>query len=131
MLCSVALVLCFTAASLTATFGTIVPIRGHVSDIALDEGRGVVLCGQFHRESHRGDIHGQPLVAVAIQLQPFPLDFTWLAFPTLALSPDGRYLVVGQYVFTTPPPTACTPPPSPLPLAIIDLVGKPCGIMLY
>jgi hypothetical protein len=25
-----------------------------------------------------------------IQLQPFPLDFTWLAFPSLALSPDGR-----------------------------------------
>src|SRR5437899_844221 len=43
----VALVLGLIAASSAATFGTIVPIRGHVSDIALDEGRGVVYAANF------------------------------------------------------------------------------------
>ena len=44
---SAALVLGFAAASWAATLGTVVPIRGHVSDIALDEGRGVVYAANF------------------------------------------------------------------------------------
>ena len=123
-LCFAALALTFNAASWAATFGTVVPIRGHVSDIAVDEGRGAVYAANFTANRIEVISMGNLSLQSPIQLQPFPLDFTCLAFPTLALSPDGRYLVVGQYVLTTPPPTSCTPPPAPLPLAIIDLVAQ-------
>jgi len=65
---------CFTAASLAATFGAIVPIRGHVSDIALDEGRGVVYAANFI--ANRIEVISMANLSLQspIQLHPFPLD---------------------------------------------------------
>jgi len=107
-----ALVLGLIAACSAATFGTIVPIRGHISDIALDEGRGVVYAANF--TANRIEVISMASLSLQkpIQLQPSPLDFSPLAFSTLALSPDGRYLVVGHHANVAPP------------LTIIDLAGN-------
>jgi uncharacterized protein (TIGR03437 family) len=108
----VALVLGITTASWAATFGTVVPIRGHVSDIALDEGRGVVYAANFTANRIEVISMANLSLGTPFQLQPSPLAFSPLAFSTLALSPDGRYLVVGHHASVAPP------------LTIIDLVGN-------
>ena len=82
--------LCFAAFSHAATFGTAVPVRGTVSDIALDERRGVLYLADF--SAGRIQVLRTADLTFANPLPP-------LAAPAsaLALSPDGRYLVVGRY----------------------------------
>jgi uncharacterized protein (TIGR03437 family) len=86
------------SAASAATFGTAVSIGGHASDLALDEARGVVYVANF--TANRIDVISTktmklcnagvndncPLTSMAVAVQP----------STLALSPDGRYLLVGH-----------------------------------
>ncbi|HEY1239607.1 MAG TPA: hypothetical protein VGF16_03575, partial [Bryobacteraceae bacterium] len=82
--------LCCAALGHAATFGTAVPVRGTVSDIALDERRGVLYLADF--SAGRIQVLRTADLSFANPLPP-------LAEPpsALALSPDGRYLVVGHY----------------------------------
>jgi DNA-binding beta-propeller fold protein YncE len=84
-----ALALLLAAPAFTATFGKVVSIGGHASDLALDESRGVIYIANFgaglvdvmslsdHKIQRSINVGGQP--------------------GSLAMSPDGRYLVVTQY----------------------------------
>ncbi len=75
--------------ALAAPFGKVVPIGGHVADLALDSRRNVLYIANFG--ANRIDVMsladtrlGQPIYVSA---QP----------ATLAVSPDGRFLVIGHY----------------------------------
>ncbi|MCE5307139.1 MAG: hypothetical protein LLG20_05820 [Acidobacteriales bacterium] len=70
------------------TFGKVVPIRGHVSDIALDSRRGLLYAANY--TTSRVEV-----VSLAEQklLQPIYVE---RQPGSLALSPDGRFLVVTQ-----------------------------------
>ncbi len=72
-----------------AVFGTSVPIRGSVSDLALDEGRGVLYianfsAGRIEVMSTSNNTLQSPMVV------PLPPS-------AVTLSPGGHYLVVGEY----------------------------------
>lgn len=78
-----------------ATFGTVVPIGGHASDIALDESRGLLYIANFTANrievmsTADYSIHSSMNVAA----QP----------GALALSADSKYLLVAHYGNLTPP----------------------------
>lgn len=75
-----------------ATFGTVIPIGGHAADIALDEARGRLYVANF--TANRIEV-----ISTADNSRQTPL----IVPPqpgTLALSPDGRYLVIGHYSLT-------------------------------
>ena len=95
-----ALVTGFIASAEAATFGTIVPIRGHVSDIALDPGRGVLYAANFTANRievvSTANLSLQQPILVANQPS------------TLALSADGRFLVIGHYTNSVASATALT-----------------------
>jgi uncharacterized protein (TIGR03437 family) len=72
-----------------ATFGTSVPVRGTVSDVALDEGRGQLYianlsAGRIEVMNTSSHALGNPLMV------PLPPS-------AVTLSPGGHYLVVGEY----------------------------------
>lgn len=73
-----------------ATFGTAVPVRGTVSDIALDERRGVLYLADF--SAGRIQVLRTSDLSFAGPLPPLPRPAS-----ALALSPDGRFLVAGHY----------------------------------
>ena len=77
-----------------------VPIRGHVSDIALDPGRGVLYAANFTANRievvSTADLSLQAPILVANQPS------------TLALWADGRFLVVGHYANPAAPTPALT-----------------------
>ena len=72
-----------------ATFGRVVAIGGQASDLALDEARQVLYVANF--TANRVDVVslGTNSVQTSINVAPFP--------SSLALSPDGRYLVICHY----------------------------------
>lgn len=74
------------SAALAGTFGTVVPIGSHPSDLALDEARGVVYVASYTANK-----------IVVIDIATLRIKTT-IATPlqpaSLALSPDGRYLLV-------------------------------------
>ncbi len=72
-----------------ASFGTVVPINGTVSDIALDERRNVVWAANFSAyRVEQVDIASKSLLtSLMIPMPP----------SAVALSPDHRFLVVGEY----------------------------------
>lgn len=74
------------SAAFAGTFGTVVPIGGHASDLALDEARGVVYVANY--TANRIDVISTTTLlrttTIATPAQP----------ASLALSPDGRYLLV-------------------------------------
>src|SRR5690242_3614016 len=76
-------------AAQAATFGTSVPIRGSVSDLALDEGRGVLYIANFSA----GRIEVMNTSSGALQS---PMVVT-LPPSAVTLSPGGHYLVAGEY----------------------------------
>ena len=79
----------------SATFGTVVSIGGQGSDLALDEPRGVLYIANF--TANRVEV--MSLASHAIQTS-----INVAAQPSsLALSPDGRFLVVAHYSPATPP----------------------------
>jgi uncharacterized protein (TIGR03437 family) len=72
-----------------ATFGKVVSIGGHASDITLDEPRGVLYIANY--TASRIDV---------MSLNDYSIDhsITVAPYPSgVALSPDGRYLVVTHY----------------------------------
>ncbi len=73
----------------SATFGTVVPVRGTVADIALDERRGRLYAANFSAyQVEVMDTAKRALVASMPVSRP----------PSaLAMSPDNRYLVVGEF----------------------------------
>src|SRR5207302_6409764 len=69
-------------------FGTVVPIGGHASDIALDEGRGVLYIANY--AANRIEVMNTSDRSIGTSINvPLP--------GSLAMSRDGKYLVVGTY----------------------------------
>src|SRR5688500_19994658 len=104
-----ALALSFAAPAYTATFGKVVSIGVHASDLSLDESRVVIYIANFgaglvdvmslsdHKIQRSINVGGQP--------------------GSLAMSPDGKYLVVTQYG------NFAAPNSSNNSLTVIDLVS--------
>jgi hypothetical protein len=78
-----------SGAAFCATFGNSVPIRGTVSDLALDEGRGRLYIANFSA----GRIEVMDTSSRLLQ-SPLPVP---LPPSAVAVSPGGSYLVVGEY----------------------------------
>ncbi len=72
-----------------ATFGHVVAIGGQAADLALDEARGVVYVANF--TANRVDVVSiaSRSVQTSINVAPFP--------SSVALSPDGRFLIICHY----------------------------------
>jgi uncharacterized protein (TIGR03437 family) len=91
----------------SATFGTVVSIGGHASDLALDEARGVLYIANF--TANRVEV--MSLAGNTIQTS-----INVAAQPSaVALSPDGRYLVVAHYGNAAPPASSSSA------ITVIDL----------
>ena len=75
------------------TFGRVVPIGGNASDIALDERRGVLYIANF--TANRIEVLNTSDLSIArsINVNARP--------GSIALSPNGTYLVVGHYGFNS------------------------------
>jgi len=93
-----------------AKFGRVVAVGGQASDLALDEARRVLYVANF--TANRVDVVslGTYSVQTSINVAPFP--------SSLALSPDGRYLVVCHYGNFQAPATSQNS------LSILDLVSN-------
>jgi uncharacterized protein (TIGR03437 family) len=86
--------LAISAVTHAATFGNVVPVRGTVSDIALDERRLQLYIANF--SANRIEVMSTASRALR---DPMPV---FKPPSAVALSPDNRYLVVGHYdTFTT------------------------------
>ncbi len=81
--------LAMSAGAWGQTFGRVVALGGHASDLALDEPRRALYVANF--TANRIDVVSVPdgVLERSINVASQP--------STLALSPDGRYLVVGHY----------------------------------
>jgi uncharacterized protein (TIGR03437 family) len=79
---------------LAATFGTVVPLHGTVSDIALDESRGRLYAANFsaYHVEVISTAGGTVLAPIAVASPP----------SAVAVSPDNRYLVIGEYQKPSP-----------------------------
>ena len=91
-----------------ASFGAVVPIRGHAADVALDERRGVVYVANL--TANRIEV-----ISLADRSLKSPFTVSWQP-NSIALSPDGRYLVVTHFWNFQPS--------SPAPVTVLDLDGK-------
>src|SRR2546423_15499116 len=81
-----------------ATFGRVVPIGGHASDIALDESRGVVYIANFTANRIEVMSTGDFSIQRSMNVAPQP--------SSISLSPDNRYLLVSHFGnLTTPDPS--------------------------
>lgn len=91
-----ALYLCLLAASMDgAPLGKVVAIGGNAADLALDEARGVMYIANF--TANRIDVMSlaDNSIQTSINVAPQP--------GSIALSPDGQYLVIAHFGnFTTP-----------------------------
>jgi uncharacterized protein (TIGR03437 family) len=87
--CALLALFSITGAAFAATFGTAVPVRGTVSDLALDEGRGKLYIANLSA----GRIEVMDTATRTIQ-NPLSVSHPPSA---VTLSPDGHYLVVGEY----------------------------------
>src|SRR5947207_624552 len=96
-----AAVLALTTAAWSGTFGRVIPIGGQASDIALDEGRGVLYIANFTANTIDVMSLADNTINTSLNVAPQP--------GSLALSPDGQYLVVAHYGnFTGTPANAIT-----------------------
>jgi uncharacterized protein (TIGR03437 family) len=108
-----------------ATFGTVVVIGGHASDLALDESRGLLYIANFG--GRRVDVMSTSNHTLGSAIAGLPGEPG-----SLALSPDHRYLLVTNYDncpttsgTVSPPPCAFLTQPSNVPqLTVIDLVAN-------
>jgi uncharacterized protein (TIGR03437 family) len=105
------LVIIATPAATAATWGKVVPIGGHIADLAFDARRNVVYLANF--AARRVDVLSAATHTLLepIRVAPNP--------GTLALSPDGRFLVVGHFIEPADP-NQMTDLPG---LTILDLDG--------
>ena len=105
----IALAVSFTVAAWGSTFGTVVPIGGQASDIALDEPRGVLYISNF--TANQIDV-------MSLQNNTIQTSINVAAQPSaLALSPDDHWLVVCHYGNAAPPASSANA------LTIIDLTS--------
>jgi uncharacterized protein (TIGR03437 family) len=83
------------AASAAGPFGTVVPIGGAASDVALDEARGVVYVANFtaNRVEVLSTSSNKIQTSINVAAQP----------SSLSLSPDGHWLVIAHYGNNTAP----------------------------
>src|SRR5438105_5306489 len=77
-----------------ATFGTVVPIGGHASDIALDESRGVVYIANFTANRIEVMSTADYSIHTSMNVAPQPA--------SLAISADSKYLLVAHYGSISP-----------------------------
>jgi len=94
------LIACFACQAWGATFGTVVQIGGHASDLALDERRGLLYVANFTANRIEVISTANLTLGTPIKVAAQPA--------SLALSADCRYLVVGHYstwAFGTVQPT--------------------------
>jgi uncharacterized protein (TIGR03437 family) len=77
-----------------ASFGTVVPIGGHASDIALDESRGVLYIANFTANRIEVMSTADYSIHTSMNVAPQP--------GALSLSPDSKYLLVAHYGSQTP-----------------------------
>ncbi len=91
------LALCCAVAATGATFGTVVPLSGVASDLALDEARGLLYIANF--TAGRIDVMSTTDLAIhrTIRVGPQP--------GSVALSRDGQFLVVTHFGSFQPPGT--------------------------
>lgn len=99
------------AASLAwgGTFGKVVSIGGHASDLALDEARGVLYVANF--TANRIEVMSLADLSIQTSMNVAPQP------GSVALSPDGRYLVVAHFGNFQAPNTSRNA------LTVIDLNG--------
>lgn len=71
------------------TFGRVVPIGGHASDLALDEPRNVLYVANYTANRIEVMSLGDGSIQTSLNVSSQP--------SSLALSPDGKYLLVGHY----------------------------------
>ncbi len=91
----------------SATFGTVVSIGGHASDLALDEARGVLYIANFTANRVEVMSLASNTIQTSINVAAQP--------SAVALSPDGRYLVVAHYGNAAPPASSSSA------ITVIDL----------
>ena len=77
-----------------ASFGTVVPIGGHASDIALDESRGMLYIANFTANRIEVMSTADYSIHTSMNVSPQP--------GALSISPDSKYLLVAHYGNTTP-----------------------------
>ena len=77
-----------------ATFGTVAPIGGHASDIALDESRGVLYIANFTANRIEVMSTADYSIRTSMNVAPQP--------GALSLSPDSKFLLVAHYGSLTP-----------------------------
>ena len=82
-------VMALATAAWSGTFGKVVPIGGQASDIALDEGRGVLYIANFTANTIDVMSLADNTISTSINVGPQP--------GSLALSPDGQFLVVAHF----------------------------------
>src|SRR5882724_4262030 len=81
--------LSMAATGWAGVFGRVVPIGGNASDIALDERRGVLYIANF--TANRIEVLNTSDLSISRSINVNPLP------GTIALSPDGKYLVIGHF----------------------------------
>lgn len=96
------------SAALAGTFGRVAPIGGHGADLAVDERRGVVYVANL--TANRIEV-----VSIADKTLRPAFNVPWQP-ASIALSPDGRYLVVTHFWNFQPS--------SPAPVTVLDLDGN-------
>jgi uncharacterized protein (TIGR03437 family) len=92
VLISIALAAAFLGAagpSAAATFGTVVPIGGHASDIALDESRGLLYIANF--TANRIEVMSTADLSIRSSMNVAPQP------GALSISPDGQFLLVAHF----------------------------------
>src|SRR5947209_9923636 len=77
-----------------ANFGTVVPIGGHASDIALDEARGVLYIANFTANRIEVMSTADYSIRTSMNVAPQP--------GAISISPDNKYLVIAHYGNITP-----------------------------
>jgi uncharacterized protein (TIGR03437 family) len=86
------------APSVAASFGTVVPIGGHASDIALDESRGVLYIANFTANRIEVMSLADHSIRTSMNVAPQP--------GALAISPDSQFLLIAHYGNYNPPDTS-------------------------
>ena len=82
------------ALCVAANFGTVVPIGGHASDIALDESRGLLYIANFTANRIEVMSTADYSIHTSMNVAPQP--------GALSISPDSKYLLVAHYGNVTP-----------------------------
>src|SRR5947199_8887209 len=77
------------APCVAANFGTVIPIAGHASDIALDESRGLLYVANFTANRIEVMSTADYSIRTSMNVAPQP--------GSLSLSPDSKFLLVAHY----------------------------------